>query len=45
MQKYLNPKQRNVFYGDKEIEDGYDISMFNIYNYSTITTDINYTCN
>ena len=40
----LNPKQVSIFYGCEEIEDGFDISMFNIYNYSTITTYINYDC-
>ena len=44
MRNDLKPKQINVFYGCEEIEDGFDISMFNIYNYSTIATYINYNC-
>ena len=44
MQNELKPKQISVFYGDKEIEDGNGISMFNICKYSAITTDVNYSC-
>ena len=35
-------KQISVVYGYEEVEDGFDISILNIYNYSTITTDIIY---
>ena len=44
MRNDLKPEQISVVYGDKEIEDGYDISMFNFYKYRTITTNIRYTC-
>ena len=47
MKNKCKPKQRNVFfffYGGEEIGDDYDISMFSIYSYSTITTDIHYNC-
>ena len=44
MQNDLNPKQISVFYGDKEIEDGNGISMFNSCNSSARTTDVNYSC-
>ena len=43
VQNGLKPKQIRAF-GDKEIEEGFDISMVNIYKHSTRTTDINYTC-
>ena len=44
MKNTLKPKQIQVFYIGEEIGDGYDISMFSIYNYSTITPEINYNC-
>jgi len=44
MQNELKPKQISVFYGDKEIEDGNGISMFNSCNSSARTTDVNYSC-
>ena len=44
MKNNLKPKQTNAFYGGEEIKDDYDISMFNIHNYSTITTYINHNC-
>ena len=42
MRTDLKPKQISVFFGCEEIEDDFDISMFNILNYSTIPTYINY---
>ena len=36
------PKQIKAFYGGKEIEENEQLSTYIIYNYSTITTDINY---
>ena len=44
MKNNLNPKQIKAFYGGEEIGDDYDISMFNIYNHSTIRIDISYKC-
>ena len=35
-------KQIIVYYGDKELEKDEQISTYNIYNYSTITADINH---
>jgi len=43
MESILISKQ-SVFHCGKEIEYGYDINMFTIYNYTTMTTDIHYTC-
>ena len=40
----LKPNQIIMFYGGEEIGDEYDICMFNMYNHSTITIDINYKC-
>ena len=40
MKNNLTPKQTNLFYVGEELGDVYDVSMFNIYNYSTITRDI-----
>ena len=47
MNNNLKPNQIRMFYGGEEIGDEYDISMFNIYNHSTITIYkyINYKCN
>jgi len=44
MKKNLKPNQIIMFYGGEEIGDEYDICMFNMYNHSTITIDINYKC-
>ena len=44
MRNDLKPKQISVFYDCEEIKHDFDISMFNIYNYSTIASDINYMC-
>ena len=44
MKNSLKPKQINSFYGGEEIGDGHDISMFDMFNYSTITTAIRYNC-
>ena len=44
MKNNLKPNQIIMFYAGEEIGEEYDISMFNIYNHSTITTDINYKC-
>ena len=38
----FTPDQITAFYGDKEIEEHEQISTYIIYNYSTITTNINY---
>ena len=38
----IKPKQITAFYGDKEIEEHEELSIYNIYNYSTITADIDY---
>ena len=38
----IKPKQITAFYGDKEIEEHEELSTYNIYNYSTITADIDY---
>ena len=43
MKNDLKPKNK-CFYGYEEVEDGFDISMFNIYYYSIITTGIDYNC-
>ena len=42
MNNNLKPNQIQIFYGCEEIGNEYDISMFTIYNHSTITIDINY---
>ena len=45
MKNNLKPNQTQAFFfAGEEIGDYYDISMSNIYNYSTITTYINYKC-
>ena len=44
MNNNFKPNQIRMFYGGEEIGDEYDISMFNIYNHSTITIDKNYKC-
>ena len=44
MKHDLKPNQISVFYSYAEIEDGFDVSMFHTYYYSTITTDINQNC-
>ena len=36
------PKQIKAFYGDTELQEHEQLSTYIIYNYSTITTDINY---
>lgn len=38
----LNPDQITAFYAYKELEEHEQLSTYNIYNYSTITTNINY---
>ena len=44
MNNNLKRNQIIKFYGGEEIGDDYDISVFNIYNHSTITTYVNYKC-
>ena len=44
MKNTLKSEQIKAFYGGEEIGYDYDISMFKIYNYSTITTYIDYDC-
>ena len=39
MKNNSKPKQIHASYAGEEVGDDYDISMFNIYNYSTITTN------
>jgi len=36
------PQQIKAFYGDTELQEHEQLSTYNIYNYSTIKTDINY---
>jgi len=38
----FKPEQITAFYSDTELEEDEQISTYIIYNYSTITTDINY---
>lgn len=38
----IKPKQIKAFYADTEIKEHEQLSTYNIYNYSTITTDIDY---
>jgi len=38
----LKHKQITAFYGDRELEEHEQLSTYNIYNYSTIKTHINY---
>ena len=41
MDNNLKPNQVITFCGGDEIGNEYDISMFNMYNHSTIAIDIN----
>ena len=38
----IKPQQIKAFYGDKELQEREQLSTYNIYNYSTIKTDIDY---
>ena len=38
----IKPEQITFYYGETELYKDEQISTYNIYNYSTITTDINY---
>ena len=44
MKNTLKPKQIHVFYSSEEIEDAYDISVFNTYNHSTLAATVDYNC-